>query len=70
MGMKTQQVVRVDERSALTISSVPRTEATLGLTPLCLYEYMFSITTMELSTSIPMPSARPARVMRFRERPA
>ena len=30
---------------------------------------MFSMTTMELSTSMPMPSDRPARLMMFRSMP-
>ena len=68
MGMNTASVVMVEAVTAIPTSEAPSTEAFLGEDPssvLCLK--MFSSTTMELSTSIPMERARPARetMLRF-----
>ena len=47
----------------------PRTAASFAGTPRDRSLYMFSMTTMELSTSMPTPSARPDNEMMFRVTP-
>ena len=61
MGTNTQIVVSVDAAIAPPTPFAPSAAAFLTVTPSLRSRYMFSITTMELSTSIPMPSARPER---------
>ena len=50
-------------------SDVPFIAASLGESPLSRFLYMFSITTMALSMSIPAPKARPPKVMMLMVRP-
>ena len=59
IGANTQTVVRVDEVIAAATSLAPAIAAFLGGTPSLLILKMFSITTMELSTSMPTATARP-----------
>ena len=65
IGAKTHTVVRVDEMMAGPTSLAPATAALLGSIPLLLSLKMFSITTMELSTSIPTATASPEREIRL-----
>ena len=65
MGANTQTVVRVDEMIAAPTSFAPATAARLGSIPARLSLKMFSITTMELSTSIPTATARPESDIRL-----
>jgi len=64
-GRNTQIVVRVEAEIASIISCEPRMAAGIGLVPFSLYVKMFSRMTIELSTSMPTPSVRPASVMMF-----
>ena len=66
MGKKTATVVRVEAAMAMPTSEVPLRAASVGLSPSCRWRKMFSMTTTALSTSMPTPSARPPRVIRFR----
>ena len=70
MGRNTHTVVRVEAMIAPVTCFVPWTAARGAGRPLPLRRKIFSITTMELSTSMPMPSERPDRVIMFRVRPA
>ena len=69
MGPKTEIVVRVEAVIAPWTSSAPRAAASRGLAPSCRCLKMFSRTMIELSTSIPTPSARPPRLMMLSETP-
>ncbi len=62
-------VVRVLAMTAAATSRVPSRAACLGEAPPSFRRTMFSSTTIELSTSMPMPSARPPRDMMFRVKP-
>ncbi len=68
MGTNTLIVVRVDATIAISISLGPFTAASIGICPSSMNRTVFSSTTIELSTSIPTASARPARLMMFRFR--
>ena len=68
IGTKTQIVVSVDATIEFETCFAPWTAARAGATPRWRRRMMFSMTTMELSTSMPMPSERPDSVMMFRER--
>ena len=71
MGKKTPMVVKVDADMAIPTSSVPLAEAVSTSSPSSsTLRKIFSMTTTELSTSIPTPSPRPTRVIRFRVYPA
>ena len=63
IGANTQIVVRVEAVMAAETPAAPLMAASFLEQPWLLSLYMFSITTMELSTSIPMPTERPARDM-------
>ena len=69
MGRNTQTVVRVDAAMAPATSLAPSMAASFTEYPSLRRRYIFSITTMELSTSIPIPSARPEREIIFRVTP-
>ena len=69
IGPKTEMVVRVEAVIAPWTSSPPRAEASADGTPASRCRKMFSSTMMELSTSIPTPSAIPPRLMMFSETP-
>ncbi len=71
IGPKTLTVVSVEAVMAACTSSAPTDAAWMGGAPSssrC--RKMFSSTTMELSTNIPTPSARPPRLMMLRLTPA
>ena len=70
MGRNTHTVVRVEAMIAPVTCFVPWTAALGAGRFLPLRRNMFSITTMELSTSMPMPRERPDRVIMFRVSPA
>ena len=59
MGKNTQTVVSVEEVIAAATCFAPETAACTAEAPLLRSRYTFSITTMELSTSIPTATARP-----------
>jgi hypothetical protein len=65
IGRKTTIVVSVEAVMAIPTSLVPIRAASLALFPSWTWRNMFSMTTMALSTSIPIPSASPPRVRRF-----
>ena len=65
MGKKTHTVVRVEEVIAGAISLAPSMDASFADIPSFLRRTMFSITTMELSTNIPTPRAKPPKDMMF-----
>ena len=67
MGANTQTVVRVEEVMAPATWLAPFTQAFFTDMPSLCSRKIFSITTMELSTSIPIPSARPDMEMIFSE---
>jgi len=69
MGPNTLMVVRVDAVMAPCTSSAPRAAASTGDSPRSRCRNTFSSTTMELSTSMPTPRARPPRLMMFIETP-
>jgi len=69
-GRKITSVVMVLAMMAGPTSRVPSTAADDGESPASVRRRkMFSRTTMELSTIMPTPSARPPRVIRFRVNP-
>ncbi len=70
MGPNTLMVVSVDAVMAPCTSSAPRAAASRGGTPASRCRKTFSSTTMELSTSMPTPRARPPRLMMFSDTPA
>ena len=63
IGRKTQIVVSVDETIAPVTCFAPWTEACGAAIPRPRSRKMFSMTTIELSTSMPTPSARPDSVI-------
>ena len=69
IGTKTLIVVSVEAMIAPVTCFVPCTAARGAAMPRTRRRTMFSSTTMELSTSIPMPRARPLRVMMFSDSP-
>ena len=70
MGTKTTMVVMVEAVMAPAICFAPSTAAVLASFPIERIRKTFSITTMELSTSMPTLSARPDMEMMFRLIPA
>ncbi len=68
-GTKTARVVRVEAVIAIATSFAPFTAASRGFSPFSLRLKILSSTTIELSTSIPTASARPAREMMLISRP-
>ena len=68
-GRKTTTVVSVASVTARAIWYVPTAAASSGLVPSLRRRTMFSITTTELSTSIPMPSVTPSMVRTLNEPP-
>ncbi len=69
IGAKTQIVVSVEAIIAPATSLAPSIAAARILLPSPRNLYIFSITTMELSTSIPIPSASPEREIIFKVTP-
>ena len=69
MGRNTHTVVSVEARIAPATSPAPAIAASFAEYPSLRILKIFSITTMELSTSIPTPRARPDREMTFRVTP-
>ncbi len=69
MGKNTAMVVMVEAAMAPVTSLVPVLAASTIPIPSCRCRKMFSSTTMELSTIIPTPRAKPPRVMIFSVRP-
>ena len=65
MGRNTQTVVSVEARIAPATSPAPLIAASFAEHPSLRILKIFSITTMELSTSIPTPSARPDSEITF-----
>ena len=70
MGPNTLMVVMVEAVIAPCTSSAPAAAAAIGDFPISRWRKTFSKTTMELSTNIPTPSARPPRLMMFKDTPA
>ncbi len=68
-GRKTTMVVRVLAMTAAVTSPAPSTAASAAGRPSCRRRKLFSSTTMELSTIMPTPMARPPRLMMFRVKP-
>ena len=69
MGKKTATVVSVEASTAPPTSPVPRIAASIRPSPSSLHRNMLSNTTIELSTNIPMPRARPPRDMILSDTP-
>ncbi len=69
-GTKTATVVSVEAKTAAPTSCVPSTAARNSPRPSCRFRKIDSSTTIELSTSMPMPSVRPPRDMTFSEMPS
>ena len=70
IGRNTQTVVSVEAMIAPPTCLAPSMAASLAEAPSSfLMRYIFSITTIELSTSIPTPSASPDKEMMFRVTP-
>ena len=68
-GMNTHRVVRVAATTALPTSAPPVRAAVTRAAPATRWRSMLSSTTMELSTSMPMPSASPPSDMMLRDTP-
>ncbi len=69
IGKKTAIVVSVEAITAPPTSPVPRTTASTRESPSSRQRKIDSRTTIELSTSIPIPSAKPPRDMMLSETP-
>ena len=67
MGKNTAIVVRVEAKTAPPTSETPRMVAALRSSPSSWQRKMLSSTTIELSTSMPIPSASPPREMMLSE---
>ena len=67
IGKKTATVVRVEAKTAPPTSPTPRMVASIRLSPSSRQRAILSRTTIELSTSIPIPRARPPKDMMLRE---
>jgi hypothetical protein len=63
IGKKTITVVRVDAEIAIPTSEAPTFAALVRSSPFSICRKIFSITTMELSTIRPIPSAIPLNVI-------
>ncbi len=68
-GRNTAMVVNVEARTAPHTSLVPSKDASKADLPMPLWRSIFSITTMELSTSMPTAKAMPERLTTLRFRP-
>jgi len=66
-GRNTTTVVSVEATTGATTSVVPTRAAAFPTRPSSRCRKMFSNTTIEVSTSMPMPSARAPSVIRLRE---
>ena len=69
MGKNTATVVKVEAVTACATSRVPDTAANRRSEPCSRWTWMFSRTTIALSTSIPTPRARPPSDIKLRETP-
>jgi len=69
IGVKTTMFVRVDAMTATPTSPVPRTAASWGSMPSCTSRLIFSITTIELVTSVPIEMPSAMSVMILSEKP-
>jgi len=69
MGRNTATVVNVEAMTAGPTSTVPSTAAVTSGRPVCLRRNIDSSTTMELSTSMPIPKVSPPSDMMFSEIP-
>ena len=69
IGPKTEIVVSVAAVIAACTSSAPFAAASIIPIPACRCRKMFSSTMIELSTSIPTPSASPPRLMMLSDTP-
>ena len=68
--MKTAQVVSTDESMGATTSFVPRVTASASRSPRSQRAVMLSMTMIELSTIMPMPSTSPESEMMLIEMPS
>jgi hypothetical protein len=68
-GTNTAMCVSVDARIADHTSSLPSMDAVILSLPMWRWRCVFSSTTMAASTIIPMPSARPPKVIVFSVKP-
>ncbi len=68
-GTNTAMCVSVDARIADHTSSLPSMAAVILSLPMCRWRCVFSSTTMAASTIMPMPSARPPKVIVFSVKP-
>ena len=66
IGKNTAIVVKVEAVTAVETCSAPARAASATVNPVSRILKIFSRTTMELSTSIPIPKARPPRLIRFK----
>ena len=69
MGKNTATVVSVEAITAVPTSEVPRATARFSVSPSSLQRAIDSTTTIPESTSIPIPRARPPRLIMFSVRP-
>ena len=69
IGRNTTQVARVEPRIAPATSCVPASAARRGSLPISMWRTTFSSTTIELSISVPIANARPARLTTLIVRP-
>ena len=69
IGRNTATVVSVEATTAPCTSLVPSTAAWYRPFPVSRWRAITSSTTIESSTSMPMPSARPPSDMMFSDRP-
>ena len=65
-GKKTTQMVSVAANAGTAIWRAPSRIATVSGFPMWRFRWMFSTSTVASSTSMPIASARPPNVMRFR----
>ncbi len=68
-GTNTAMCVSVDARIADHTSSLPSIAAVIRSLPMCRCRWVFSSTTIAASTIMPMPSARPPKVIVLRVKP-
>ena len=68
-GMNTAMCVSVEARIADHTSSLPSIAAVIRSLPMCRCRWVFSSTTIAASTIMPMPSARPPKVIVFSVKP-
>ena len=68
-GRNTTAKVSVETRIGPSTSDVPSAAASNGFLPICAWRTIFSITTMDWSTKIPIANASPPSVMALIESP-